>query len=460
MRLYAEPINDTPGIPSVIVTANRVDQFLSNTGSFSGSFTGVLNGTASFATSASFLTSNTNAFIQGGNSFGTTALLGTNDTQNLQFETNGLVRMTVSSSGNVGIGNTQPTLGLLQVGGNVYATSFTGSGLQITGSTTTDLVRITQTGAGNAFVVEDESNPDSTPFVINNSGVVGIGTTTPTYQLDIKSNDPQLRVYADVNNRAFRLIPSNGTIESDNVAFYLNRLSTNNILLGVGGGNVGIGTQVPNAKLDVSGSVIITGSLTTRMDSTNTVQLIGSSSNLQYLPDSIGGDLRLQATTTGLPRITIVIPSSSTKPTAGFQFGMRTWDDTIYSGYGKVGDAFFYGGNETNGVNFMNPVGTGTEDYIRFYAGKTANNQPDIHIQGSGSTIGNVGIGKITPNAKLDVNGSVIITGSLSVTSVGNNTGSFVTINGNNTLNSRTAAQVRVDINYYGLTYAMQNGYY
>jgi hypothetical protein len=44
MRLYAEPINDTPGIPSVIATVNRVDQFLSNTGSFSGSFTGIFTG--------------------------------------------------------------------------------------------------------------------------------------------------------------------------------------------------------------------------------------------------------------------------------------------------------------------------------------------------------------------------------------------------------------------------------
>jgi hypothetical protein len=44
MRLYAEPINDTPGIPSVILTVNRVDQFLSNTGSFTGSFTGAFTG--------------------------------------------------------------------------------------------------------------------------------------------------------------------------------------------------------------------------------------------------------------------------------------------------------------------------------------------------------------------------------------------------------------------------------
>ena len=58
VRLFAEPTDGHPGIPSVIVTANRVDQFLSNTGSFSGSFTGVftgsLQGTASFAVSASF----------------------------------------------------------------------------------------------------------------------------------------------------------------------------------------------------------------------------------------------------------------------------------------------------------------------------------------------------------------------------------------------------------------------
>ena len=49
VRLLAEPADGHPGIPSVIVTANRVDQFLSNTGSFSGSFTGNLIGTATTA---------------------------------------------------------------------------------------------------------------------------------------------------------------------------------------------------------------------------------------------------------------------------------------------------------------------------------------------------------------------------------------------------------------------------
>jgi hypothetical protein len=66
MRLLAEVSSSAhPGIPSVILTVNRVDQFLSNTGSFSGSFTGEftgsLFGTSSFATSASYSAFSTSA---------------------------------------------------------------------------------------------------------------------------------------------------------------------------------------------------------------------------------------------------------------------------------------------------------------------------------------------------------------------------------------------------------------
>ena len=53
------------------------------------------------------------------------------------------------------------------------------------GSTTADLVRITHTGTGNSFVVEDSANPDSTPFVVTTTGDVGIGITAPTTKLDV-----------------------------------------------------------------------------------------------------------------------------------------------------------------------------------------------------------------------------------------------------------------------------------
>lgn len=51
-------------------------------------------------------------------------------------------------------------------------------GMVISGSSTNDALRITQTGTGNALVVEDSANPDASPFVINASGQLLIGTST------------------------------------------------------------------------------------------------------------------------------------------------------------------------------------------------------------------------------------------------------------------------------------------
>jgi len=57
-------------------------------------------------------------------------------------------------------------------GGNGNSTIFSAN-------SPSDVIRITQLGSGNAIVIEDETNPDATPFLISNTGNVGIGTSTP-----------------------------------------------------------------------------------------------------------------------------------------------------------------------------------------------------------------------------------------------------------------------------------------
>jgi hypothetical protein len=50
-------------------------------------------------------------------------------------------------------------------------------GVVINESNSSTALRITNTGTGNSLVVEDSANPDSTPFVINPSGIIVHGTT-------------------------------------------------------------------------------------------------------------------------------------------------------------------------------------------------------------------------------------------------------------------------------------------
>jgi hypothetical protein len=55
-------------------------------------------------------------------------------------------------------------------------------GVVITEAGTADALRVTNTGTGNSFIVEDAANPDASPFVVNAGGVViGGNLTSATY---------------------------------------------------------------------------------------------------------------------------------------------------------------------------------------------------------------------------------------------------------------------------------------
>lgn len=71
-------------------------------------------------------------------------------------------------------------------------TTFTAPTSVITSSSTTSALRITQTGTGNALVVEDSENPDSSPFVINSGGNVIAGTTATSSFWYTASNTPRI----------------------------------------------------------------------------------------------------------------------------------------------------------------------------------------------------------------------------------------------------------------------------
>ena len=94
-------------------------------------------------------------------------------------------------------------------------------GVIIEGSSTIPALRVTQTGAGAAILVEDSGNPDSTPFIVDASGNVGIGTTAPAQLLDITSDstaiDQLSRFSTDASSAARLLRKARGTLASPTI---------------------------------------------------------------------------------------------------------------------------------------------------------------------------------------------------------------------------------------------------
>jgi hypothetical protein len=337
---------------------------------------------ASFASTASFLNSNTNAFIQGGNSFGTTATLGTNDNQSLQFETNGTTKMFISSSGNVGIGTTNPQGVLNIVRASSGATRSTTAqelvlehpfnvGMSLLGGEAK--IAFGDAAASEAGLIQYVHSSDYMAFRtanteklrIDSSGNVGIGTTSPTRTLQVvgEAAIPTL----GVGSGGFFLASSNGQyglfggVAGASGDTWLQAMRNNtatayNILLNPVGGNVGIGLGLiaSQARLHVVSSVV-----------SDTGMILATNSN--SLNSGAGIDFQYNSGTSALRRIARILPS-------------------VQSGGG--GNLLFQ----------TAPSATGVYDTKMTILRE-----------------GNVGIGTTTPNSRLDVNGNTTITGSLAV---------------------------------------------
>lgn len=162
-------------------------------------------------------------FMQGGNSFGAFAVLGTNDNFDLAFKTFNAERARFDTTGNFGIGTVNPQAKLNVVGGEFW-------------------------------LFNDGQNPR---IVLGDSGAVGQYGFSQWDSL----ND-YYRIETDGTNGL--------KVKGNNVSIG-NIFPSEPLIVGLGSselfrinsaGNVGIGTTAPVAKLDVVGTVDITGNTT------------------------------------------------------------------------------------------------------------------------------------------------------------------------------------------------------
>jgi hypothetical protein len=218
---------------------------------------GTINGTTIGATTASSgvftnLTANDNV------------ILGASNTDTIAFNGRITTDLEPNVNGAVDVGTTGRNWRNARFTGDVSASSATLDTATITGSTTAGnaLVRIEQTGAGYALLVEDSANPDATPFVVHESGGVSVGNT-------IDAGAGNLYVAGNLAGNIITAVTSfTGSVVKATSSAGLslqNASGTTQMSMGAGGGDnlsIGVATAINPANALVNISPTGTGSVT------------------------------------------------------------------------------------------------------------------------------------------------------------------------------------------------------
>ena len=202
--------------------------------------------------------------IEGGAS-NTTSFMIRNGAGNnrVDFLTGGANAMTINSSQRVGIGTTSPATKLHLMSGDLFLTANStsaDSGQGIYWQSTTGGWNTGQAlgaifgkrvDASNGYLRFDTRSSGTTAerMRINQSGNVGIGTTSPSDKLEIAGPHSQLRLTDSDDGQFIQM-----SLSSDALLFRHNTTSGTSAVAFKDDGNVGIGTNAPGRPLVVNGS--------------------------------------------------------------------------------------------------------------------------------------------------------------------------------------------------------------
>jgi hypothetical protein len=156
------------------------------------------------------------------------------------------------------------------------------------------------------------------------------------------------------------------------------------------------------------------------IDSTYRLNISGSTGRLFYDGDAIrnasrGADLIVSTKPDLMGGISIRETPDNGVGISMYLVGEDTPNENPYFVFGEPRDVALFATSRANNLNIMNNSGTDSTNNIRFYAGSGGNLSdliPTMHLQGSGSTKGFVGINTSSPQKTLSINGDIRLTRS------------------------------------------------
>jgi hypothetical protein len=222
------------------------------------------------------------------------------------------------------------------VSGIIGATSpaFTGN-VTVTTNSASPAVQITQTGSGQALLIEDTASPDATPFVVTADGRVGVGTNAPAQSLDVATGLIQLSdgISARTQISATALASTFAAVGARDLILKTN--NTDRVYLSGSTGYLGVGIPSPTVAIDVSGTIQATTSVNTNTISPRTAGVgvtidgVLCQNSVVYNPAVISAS-NVQSTTSGTSFNFSNIPSWVKRVTVILKQVSLSGTDTIY----------------------------------------------------------------------------------------------------------------------------------
>ncbi|HEY8964176.1 MAG TPA: tail fiber domain-containing protein [Alphaproteobacteria bacterium] len=264
------------------------------------------------------------------------------------------------------------------------------------------VLSLTNSGTGNSFVVNDQAS-DTTPFVIDAAGNVGIGLTTPTQALDVAGKiTGNSMIMKAVTGAANPTAGAGGWL-------------TNGTNVWRTSGRVGIGTASPGTELHVDGGtgwgqVSVWGELGpgVRLKDTNAPVnakefLIRSDGGKTYFFSLTDGG-GVQATPMVIDNLTGNV-GVKVSPVTEFQVGQAltfngNWPGVNFNIENNANLKYIISDSASNILQDYGADGLAFNTYPVGTAGATASGGTRMFIRGSD---GNVGIGTTSPGARLQI---------------------------------------------------------